>query len=139
MKVLYISPGDHLDYQDDCLFIGLCELLGSSVIDVNKRFHVYDSFDENKLKNLYGRGMTVTRVIPDINKDRSNVLEKIKHRFYDFVVYGSIWRCQDYIEEVVSNYKKTEIFFIDGEDDTKINYKIINSGYICLKRELIYS
>ena len=139
LKILYISPGDHLDYQDDCLFIGLCELLGPSVIDVNKRIHVYDSFDENNVKNLYGKGMTVTRVIPDIKKDRSDVLEKIKRRYYNFVVYGSIRRCQDYIEDVLFNYKKTEIFFVDGEDDTEINFKIVNSGFIYLKRELIYS
>ena len=43
MKILYLTKGDHVDYQDDCLLIGLRELFGADVVDYNKRDHNYVS------------------------------------------------------------------------------------------------
>ena len=37
MNILYITKGDHVDYQNDCLLIGLKELFGDKVVDYNKQ------------------------------------------------------------------------------------------------------
>ena len=121
MKILYLTKGDHVDYQDDCLFIGLRELLGADVVDYNKREHNYLSYSEEAAKKLYGMGMSVTRVLPDIEVDRTDITSKIKHRYFDYIVYGSIWRCNDQINKILEYYPKTQIIAVDGEDETNIN------------------
>jgi hypothetical protein len=137
MKILYITKGDHVDYQDDCLFIGLRELLGSSVVDYNKRKHNYLSYDEKEVRNLYGRGMTVSRVLEDIDVDRDDITSKIKSNFFDYIVYGSIWRCSDYIEKILKYYPPHKIIAVDGEDETNI-HSTSKLGIRYFKRELAF-
>jgi len=137
MKILYISRGEHVDYQDDCLSIGLKELFGSDVVDINKREHIYTSYSEEATKSLYGMGMTVTRVLPDLEVDRTDVLSKIKNKYFDLVVYGSIWRKDSYLQEVLEHYPKNRIACIDGEDKTDLN-NIYNFGTMYFKRELVF-
>ena len=50
MKILYLTKGDHVDYQNDCLLIGLKELYGVDIIDYNKQLHNYDSYNEEEAK-----------------------------------------------------------------------------------------
>lgn len=135
MKVLYITSEAGLDYQDDCLLIGLKELLGSDVVDVNKRSHIYTSYDPVKTSGLYGRGFTVTRILEDLEIDRENISDKIKEKYFDIVVYGSIWRNSDHLEEVLKFYTVDKIAAIDGEDHVGI-HPIYNKGVQYFKREL---
>ncbi len=135
MKILYVSKGDHVDYQDDCLFIGLKELFGSDVVDVNKREHCYESYPEEKVSSLYGMGMTVSRVLPDLEVDRTDIGSKIKNKYFDLVVYGSIWRCNSDILKVIEHYPKNKIAVVDGEDEPNI-HQIYNLGVPYFKREL---
>lgn len=121
MKVLYLSKGDHVDYQDDCLFIGLRELFGEEVVDYNKRSHNYVSYPEQEVKKLYGLGMTVTRVLPELEVDRTDITSKIKNKYFDYIVYGSIWRCNDYLQEICNIYPNNKIIIVDGEDETNIH------------------
>jgi hypothetical protein len=137
MKILYVSKGDHVDYQDDCLFIGLKELFGDDVVDVNKRSHIYTSYDEEAAKKLYGMGMTVTRVLPDTEIDRTDIGSKIKHRYFDLVVYGSIWRSSGDIDKVLEYYPKNKVVAVDGEDETNI-HSVFDTGITYFKRELIH-
>ena len=138
MKILYISKGDHVDYQDDCLCIGLKELFGTDVVDVNKREHIYDTYDKVKASTLYGKGMSVTRVLPDLEVDRTDIGNKIKNKYFDFIVYGSIWRCSADIDRVLQYYPKNKIIVIDGEDEQHI-HKSYDLGILYFKRELIYN
>lgn len=124
-----------MDYQDDCLSIGLKELHGSNVVDVNKRNHIYTSYSEVDAKNSYGKGMTVTRVLPDLVVDRTDILSKIKNKYFDLVVYGSIWRCNDYLNDVLENYNVNRIAVIDGEDHHHI-HQSVNYDVKYFKREL---
>tara|TARA_R110000868_G_scaffold133029_3_gene344401 strand:+ start:3892 stop:4746 length:855 start_codon:yes stop_codon:yes gene_type:complete len=137
MKILYLTKGDHVDYQDDCLFIGLRELFGADVIDYNKRAHNYSSYNEEAAKKLYGMGMSVTRVLPEIEIDRTDITSKIKSKYFDYVVYSSIWRCNDYIQKILEYYPKNKIIAVDGEDETHINVAF-DLGIPYFKRELIY-
>jgi len=136
LKILYISKGDHLDYQDDCLSIGLKELLGENIIDVNKRYHIYKSFPASDVCQLYGKGMTVTRILDDLPIDRTDIKNKIICKQYDLIVYGSISRCQDYLPEVLQSYPRSKIFVVDGEDHDQIYKEIYDLNVIYLKREL---
>jgi hypothetical protein len=138
MKILYISKGDHVDYQDDCLFIGLKELFGDDVVDVNKRSHIYTSYDKEAAKKLYGMGMTVTRVLPDTEIDRTDIGSKIKHKYFDLIVYGSIWRSSGDIERVLEYYPKHKVVAVDGEDETHL-HGVHRLGIPYFKRELVYN
>ena len=138
MKILYLTIGDHVDYQNDCLLIGLKELFGTNVVDFNKQLHSYDTFDEDVAKGLYGRGMTVTRVLPDLEVDRTDIPSKIRNKYYDYVVYGSIWRYSGYLDLVLENYPTSRVVLVDGEDETTIN-ELYDQGVVYFKRELIYN
>ena len=57
MKILYVASNQKTaqfpfltDYQNDCLLIGLKELFGDDVVDVNKRFHLYSDYPEADAK-----------------------------------------------------------------------------------------
>lgn len=138
MKILYVSKGDHVDYQDDCLFIGLKELFGQDIIDVNKREHCYDSYPENKVSSLYGMGMTVSRVLPDLEVDRTDIANKIRTKYFDLVVYGSIWRSSADISKVLEYYPTHKVVAVDGEDETTI-HPAYNLCIPYFKRELVYN
>jgi hypothetical protein len=137
MKILYLTKGDHVDYQNDCLLIGLKELFGSDVVDYNKQSHNYATFDENSAKAMYGMGMSVTRILPDLHVDRTDVTSKIKNKYFDLIVYGSIWRCNDYLDKILQYYPTNKVVAVDGEDETHI-HQSYEKGIIYFKRELIY-
>lgn len=113
MKILYLTNGQGQDYLRDCVFHGLRSLLGPDVVDVNKLDSMYIGADRSQ---MYGRGMTLYAELPDITVDRSDIPRKIRDRYYDLVVYGSIHRCHDFLHEVSSMYDPTRVIFIDGED-----------------------
>lgn len=137
MKILYLTKGDHVDYQNDCLLIGLKELFGSDVVDYNKQSHNYETFNEQEAKKLYGMGMSVTRVLPDLEVDRTDITKKIKNKYFDYIVYGSIWRCSDYVNKILEYYPPNKIIAVDGEDETNIN-KVYDLGILYFKRELTF-
>lgn len=136
MKILYITNGSGLDYQNDCLCIGLKELFGSDMVDIEKRSHIYTSYDSEKSLQLYGGGFSVTRILEDLEIDRGDITNKIKNRYFDMVVYGSIWRNSDYLKEVLKFYPVNKIATIDGEDHIGI-HSIYRQGVRYFKRELI--
>lgn len=138
MKILYLTKGDHVDYQNDCLHIGLKELFGADVVDYNKQSHNYVTYDEEAAKKLYGMGMSVTRVLPDLEVDRTDITSKIKNKYFDYIVYGSIWRCEDHIEKILQYYPKNKVIAVDGEDETNI-HKVFDLGILYFKRELIHN
>lgn len=135
MKILYLTKGDHVDYQDDCLFIGLRELFGPDVVDYNKREHNYISYDEEAAKKLYGMGMSVTRVLTDIEVDRTDITSKIKNKYFDYIIYGSIWRCNSHLKNILDYYPPNKIIAVDGEDETNI-HPCYDAGILYFKREL---
>jgi len=137
MKILYLTKGDHVDYQNDAVLIGLKELYGADVVDLNKQAHNYDNYDAERASKLYGMGMTVTRVLPDLDVDRTDITSKIVNRYFDLVVYGSIWRCSDYLDEILKYYPTNKIIAIDGEDETNI-HPSYSKGIVYFKRELVY-
>ena len=145
MKILYISGNQRsqqfpwlTDYQDDCLLLGLKELFGDDVVDCNKRFHLYSDYSDEQLATEYGRGFTICRNITTDNADREDITKKIRNKYFDYVIYGSIWRCQDHLQLVLENYPKNKIIYVDGEDSNMFLEERLKDGAIYFKRELQY-
>ena len=143
MKILYISGNQRsqqfpwlTDYQDDCLLLGLKELFGDDVVDCNKRFHLYTDYADDQLATEYGRGFTVCRNISSDNADREDITKKIRNKYFDYVIYGSIWRCEEHLQLVLENYDKKKIVFVDGEDTNTFAEDRLKDGVVYFKREL---
>lgn len=136
MKILYLTIGDHVDYQNDCLLIGLKELYGAEVVDYNKQSHNYVTYDAESATKLYGMGMSVTRILPDIQVDRTDITSKIKNKYFDYIVYGSVWRCNDKINEILKYYPINKVIAVDGEDETWF-HGVQKLGVPYFKRELL--
>jgi hypothetical protein len=142
MKVLFIGKADLPDFQSDMVFHGLRSLLGADCVDANEIWYMYADLKEkywnSRVPNngkSYGNGFTLYGLLDYIDIDRSDIINKIKSKSYDKIVYGSITRCQDYFEDVLNNYKQSDIILIDGEDNTDINLTYLGKG-IYFKREL---
>ncbi len=123
MKILYITkPGE--DYLQDQILIGLRGLYGADVIDYPRKGVVYRNF-EKPSSELYGCGFTVWKLLPDIEVDRENIVERLKAGEFDLVIFGSIrrqrhlyreWRWKGYL---TSRYSK--FVFLNGEDRRRIH------------------
>jgi hypothetical protein len=65
---------------------------------------------------LYGRGYTLTQNIEPHECDRDDIENKIRNKFYDYVVYAKIENCNDYFDLVYEHYPKNRIALLDGGD-----------------------
>jgi hypothetical protein len=144
MKILYItdykksfqlSGGYINDYLNDLLFYGLTELNNIEVVDSTPIIHLYKENQKDiPLQALWGKGFTSTYLIDKDNTDRSNIEEKIKDKYFDLIIYGSVNRCLDYYDVVSKIYSSNRVFLIDGEDSTNIHS--LSSIHPYFKREL---
>lgn len=147
MKILYITNYKEIfkqtggfinDYLNDLTFYGLYELykLGiiSELVDSTPIICLYKQ-NENKIsqKHIWG-GMTSVWLIDNDTVDRSNIVEKIKDKYYDYIIYGASRRCLDYYDIVSKAYDPKKIIILDGNDDVDINNNLLNHVYF--KREL---
>lgn len=144
MKVLFISRSDLPDFQCDMVFHGLRALLGSDCVDANHMWYMYShtmkKYWNTRVPNngkSYGNGFTLYGLLENIEVDRSDIQNKIKSKYFDKIVYGSITRCQDYFEDVIRTYDKKDIILIDGEDNVNIDSRFFGFG-IYFKRELVH-
>jgi hypothetical protein len=139
MRILYISGGQGPDYLCDMLFHGLRSELGADVVDAERIWYMYaDEFGEGRhdRTQLYGRGFTVYGLLgPDSGVDRTDLEHKIRTRYFDLIVYGSIHRCCRFLREVLLTYSAEHIVFVDGEDHTGVISELLGRG-IYFKREL---
>lgn len=119
MNILFISPGNKLDYQCDCIFHGLNTLKDVTVYTLTDYTYMYEGNTSEYLREQYGMGFTVTNRVP-IEKKHIHTLaeaqENINAHFYDVVIYGSIFRCELFLDRVLKNYSKNQVVFVDGGD-----------------------
>jgi len=144
MKILYItnhitnarlSGGFINDYLNDLLFYGLTEITEIEVVDSVPIIHLYKKNQQQiPIQNLWGRGFTSTFLIENDDVDRNNIEEKIKDKYFDLIIYGSVNRCLDYYELVSKIYPNNKVFLIDGADDTNIHP--LSNKHPYFKREL---
>ena len=121
MKILHIhsSDNDHEfynDYMNDLLLHGLRELCGNDVVDYPGCWHLYnDEIKKRKYdeKRFWGKGFTIKNILRNFNSiDRENIEQKIRNKYFDLIIYGSIRRSDLFLEEVMKYNNK--FLFIDG-------------------------
>ena len=145
MKILFIAKGDYPDLQNDTILHGGRNLFGNDFIDINRSWYSYkkdrDLYWNQRIPNggnSYGRGFYLSGTLPeDPEVDRTDVLAKIKNRYFDGVIYGSATRCLDYLAEVRAAYPPNKIAFVDGEDDQTVRRQYLDMGHV-FKRELVW-
>lgn len=139
MKILFVAENSGVDYMPNCLLHGLYEIENVEVYLTSDLWYMFDGNDEKELLQLYGKGFSVTNRIPRNKKcvqDKETVLARLKEHFYDVVIYGSVFRCMDYFDQVLQSYDKKEVIFVDGEDfDLSMFYthQLQLSGYHNMK------
>ena len=118
-SILYLSQDINADYLRDLLLHGFKELFGSECHDSPRVNHVYTDYPESEISNLYGRGMSYSRVLDPLCRDPSKdntIEEDIKNHVYDCVIYGSLHRGMPFWNKVSKAYKPEEIILLCGED-----------------------
>ena len=121
-KVLFLSKDLDPDYMRCCTLIGLKEALGDEVIDFPKINHIYKSYPTEKVKSLYGKGFSYTRIVEDLPLDREDIVERIKNKEFEIIIYGSVHRGLLYHDLVTQTYDQNKIFYICGEDYHSCEY-----------------
>jgi len=135
MKILFITGATFPDYLNDSVFHGLRSLYGENIVDSNCLTYLYKEYTSEAAKvKLYGRGFTLYSTLESDNTDRSDLDHKIRSKYFDLIIYGSVWRCLDYFETVCKNYPLNKIILLDGEDQRKLNP--LYRKYPYFKREL---
>ena len=142
MKILFIGAHNDSnqyinDYMSDLLLHGLRSLYGGDVIDYPGSWHIYSDQDKKKDSNrdkIWGKGFTTSNLLKNYDKiDRSDILNKIKKKYFDLVVYSAIRKNETFLEDVLKFENK--FLFIDGEDDIFLSKKHYEKG-LYFKREL---
>ena len=142
MKILLIrSEGNqtHInDFMSDLLLHGLRQLYGPEVIDYPSCWYMYsDEITKNKydINKIWGKGFTINNTLNNYNSiDRTDIKKKIEEKYFDLIIYGSVRRSDQFIDDVIKYNNK--VIFIDGEDDNIIDERYTKSG-LYFKRELL--
>ena len=142
MKILFIrSEGNHThlnDFMSDLLLHGLRQLYGLEVIDYPGCWYMYSDEISNReydINKIWGRGFTINNTLSNYNSiDRDDIKKKIKEKYFDLVIYGSIRRSDLFLDDVIKYNNK--VVFIDGEDDNIIDDRYTKLG-LYFKRELL--
>ena len=138
-KILYLSGNTDPDYLRCVTLQGFKELLGTNCHDYPKICHVYKSnnIDYNA---LYGKGITYTNILDQSLHDNNldnNIINHIKNKYYDIVIYGSYHRGMPYYDLVSRIYKANQIILLCGEDCHNCDYnKWLKKGHYIFVREL---
>jgi len=144
MKILFIGNSNvnqnsrQNDYMHDIVLHGLREIYGNSVIDYPGAWYMYH--DEVKkrnydINNLWGKGFTLYNLLSNYQQiDRTDIENKIKTNYFDFIIFGSIDKAQLFFDKAINS--KSKIIFVDGNDSPFINEQMTSKG-VYFKRELI--
>jgi hypothetical protein len=136
MRILFISNNNQNDFLSDAVFHGLKSNPENEVVDLNQLWYMYNDIDKSSLVNkFHGRGFTYYASLQNDHVDRTNIIEKIKNRYFDRVVYGNVYRCLDLFDLVSEIYPQDQIILLDGQDESTINESMVNKGKY-FKREL---
>jgi hypothetical protein len=89
---------------------------------------------------LYGKGITYTNLLdPSLHNDEldATIVENIKNKYYDIVIYGSYHRGMPHYDLICQIYKPNEIILLCGEDIHKCNYNtFLKKGHSLFVREI---
>lgn len=138
-KLLYLSGDVGPDYLRCLTLHGFKSIFGSDCHDYPKIPHIYKSQNIN-YTNLYGKGMSYTNLLDQYLHDSTldvAVIDNIKNKYYDIIIYGSYHRGMPYYDLICSIYKPNEIILLCGEDLHNCNYDyFLNKQHYVFVREM---
>jgi len=150
MKILYVtnfreiakhSNGFISDYLNDLCFYGLYELLEkniiSELIDSTEIPSLYKEFKGLIPEKALWGGFTSFWLIdkPFQSVNRKDIAQKIKDKYFDIIIYGSVKRCLDYYDLAKEIYPPDKIILLDGNDETSLSP--LSEKHPYFKRELM--
>ena len=136
-KILFFTHSQYPDYLRDQVLHGFKAIFKNNCHDFPKINHMYTDYTDNTL-NLYGRGFSYTKILEpqDHNPQTSeDIINNIKNKFYDFIVYGVSDRGLPFWDHVNSHYPKENIIIMCGEDIHNCNAKSCSKDYNFFLRE----
>jgi hypothetical protein len=138
-KILYLSGDINPDYLRCLTLHGFKIIFGDNCHDYPKIPHIYKS-DNINYKSLYGKGITYTNLLDQsLHNDNldSSIVNDIKNKYYDIVIYGSFHRGMSYYDLICKFYNADQIILLCGED---IHYcdrhHFLENGHHVFVREL---
>lgn len=138
-NILFLSGETSPDYLRCVTLHGFKQLLHINCHDYPKVPHIYKDNNIN-YKSLYGKGITYTNLLDSTmhNDNLDNtILEDIKNKKYDIIIYGSYHRGMPFYDLVCSIYEMNKIILLCGEDEHCCNHNIYSSkGHNVFVREL---
>lgn len=137
MKILHVNNFAYPDYLNDMAYHGGRSLFGNDYESSSPANYMYMDHAPQK-HTLYGRGFTLYCKLqrPIVQDPPAVVEQKIRQRYYDRIVYGSVTRCMDHMDLVFKNYKPHEVALLDGEDHNGVYWAVVQKGRY-FKRELV--
>lgn len=145
MKILFVYNFSSPEYLSDCVYHGLIDS-GVEVYETTYPSYMLSSYPNPT--ELYGRGFTMFAKLNHQPRVESSedIIDKIKLKFYDLIIYGCIYthdwfpnrQCLDYLDYVKEFYPKNKVYFLDGSDEV-FNFGHaygLNEYGIIWKREL---
>jgi hypothetical protein len=147
MKILYLSSTAP-DYLQDGLLVGLREVLGGNLVDYPKKEWVYKS-TEKSIGHSTRKEFTFHRILEDLAINRESIQKRIVDKEFDYIVFSSIHRQIQLLQELLPLLKRKKVIIMDGEDHPSIfpynggywrNYKYwflprVHLKYLYFKRE----
>jgi hypothetical protein len=118
VKILFIADNTTNDFLSDAVLHGLHQLDVVEVTDYNHLWYMYADASSGVIANkLHGRGFTYYgSVVPPTRVDKLLIIDKLKIKYYDYVIYGNLKRCAELLPLVKSLYTKQQIIVLEGDD-----------------------
>ena len=109
------------DYLQECIIIGLKTLYGDRIVDFPKRDYLYANCASD-VKRIYGKGFTYAKNLEDVPVDRENIVERIRQKEFDLVIFPRLHYDLLYHDVVVQNYPAEKIIYACGQDAHRCPY-----------------
>jgi hypothetical protein len=143
MKILHINNFNYPDYLNDMIYHGGFSIFGPDYETSHDPSYMFSDHEKRRpeihLLHCHGKGFNIYKKLDPQNitiNNHESIKDKILHKYFDYIIFGSIWRCNDYYDLVKKNYSSDKILLIDGEDHVGIHYNFAAHG-VYFKRELV--
>lgn len=117
------------DYLQECIIIGLKSLYGERIIDFPKRDYLYSSCTSD-VKQLYGKGFTYTKNLEDLPINREHIVERIKQKEFDLVIFPRLHYDLLYHDIVTQYYPSEQIIYACGQDAHRCPYGGLSNFFL---------
>ena len=117
-RVLYLSQQLFPDYLRCVTLLGFKDLLGANAHDYIKVTHLYKDYDGSRV--LYGKGFSYSSILDPATHNSmydDTILEDIRNKVYDVIVYGSCYRGMPLYKFISLFYDPKDFVFLCGEDE----------------------